>query len=86
MSELNKLLAKWNEAKKDLAHQEEKVERYKKKVEELMKDQLVLSSEDFIVTKRSITRETVSQQSMPAELWRKYANRSTFNAFYLKHK
>jgi hypothetical protein len=83
-SDLNHLLAKWHEAKQELTQQEEKVEKYKAKVVKLMKDTNRLSSSDFTVDKRSITRESVSKASIPAEIWKQYASKATFDAYYLK--
>lgn len=84
--DLNRLLFKWYEAKKDLAHQEEKVNRYKTRVEKLMKDTNHLASTDFIVDKRSYTRESVSKTSIPDDVWKRYATKATYSAYYLKKK
>ena len=81
---LDHLLAKWDRAKKDLAEQETKVDKYKKRVEALMTNTNVLKSDNYEVTKRSITKETISKESMPSEVWKQYARKATYEAYYLK--
>lgn len=86
--DLDEFLGKWDETKKEISILEKKIEKYKKVAEKLMEEQntQVLSGKGFTLTKKSVTRRTVTKNNLPEELWNKYSYPSTSNFFYLSEK
>ena len=80
------ILQKWDHAKKQNSLFEKECEKYKDAVERYMKkkDITTITSKYYTVSKRSNTRQQLSKQSVPLDIWNKYATRITYNSYYLK--
>ena len=87
--DINNVLQKWNHAKKQKALYEKECDKYKDAVERYMnkKDKESIVGETFTVTRRSNTRQTMSKDNTPIDIWNKYSNRFSYKSYYLKeHK
>lgn len=79
-------LEKWYEAKTKISLLEAKIEKYKRLIEAEMKANNTnkISKGKFNVTKRSMTRTTLSKDNVPVEIWNKYSTKSHYDTFFLK--
>ena len=50
------------------------------------KDKDIISGENFIVSRRNNTRQQLSKQNVPPEIWERYCTRYTYKSYYLKKK
>jgi hypothetical protein len=84
--EIDKFLEKWYETKKTIILLENKCENYKKLISQKMKIQNInsIQSSNFILNKRTTTRESISKKYVPDNIWKQYCNKSTFDTFSLK--
>jgi len=78
-------LRKWDEAKKKMELLEEKVKKYKSAISKEMNKQEVdrLSAGGYMVTRRRNTRSFLSKDNVPADIWKEYSTRSSYDAFFL---
>ena len=87
--DIDSVLQKWDYSKKQKALYDKECDRYKDAVERYMnkKDKDVINGDSFTVTRRSNTRQILSKDNTPPEIWNRYATRFTYNSYYLKeHK
>lgn len=86
MSNLDTILEKWQSAKKKISILEDKIEKYKKHISKTMYSQetVHLSGETYTVEKRKNTRNYLSKDSVPKEIWEKYKITSTYDSFVIK--
>lgn len=86
--DIDTILEKWDIAKKRKADLEKDCEKYKGAVERYMnkKGKDSVSSKYYTVTRRSNTRQQLSKQRVPPEIWDRYANRFTYTSYHLKKK
>lgn len=84
--DIDSVLQKWDYAKKQKAIYDKECDRYKDAVERYMnkKDKNFINGESFTVTRRSNTRQILSKDNTPPEIWNRYATRFTYNSYYLK--
>lgn len=82
---MDQTLLKWHKAKKKLEALEEKIEKYKRVVAAEMNAKNVdkISAGNFTVARRRNTRSYLTKESVPAEIWREYATKSHYDAFFL---
>lgn len=87
-NDISVLLRQWNKNKIEMCRLEEECDRYKKAAEKLLNRQggSILSSDEFQLTRRQISRDTISKCNVPADIWKKYARRSTYPAWFLTAK
>ena len=85
---INTLLEKWDFAKKEKSELEKDCERYKDAIERHMnkKDKDIISGENFVVSRRTNTRQQLSKQNVPPDIWEKYCSRYTYKSYHLKKK
>ena len=85
---IDTLLEKWDYAKKEKSVLEKDCERYKDAIERYMnkKDKDIISGENFIVSRRTNTRQQLSKQNVPPEIWERYCTRYTYKSYHLKKK
>ena len=85
---IDTVLEKWNEAKKQKNIAEKKCNEYKDAVERFMnrKNLKVLDGQYFAVNRRSNTRLQLSKKNIPSDLFNRYANRVTYTSYHLKEK
>jgi hypothetical protein len=82
---LEKTLEKWYSAKEKLAILEEKINKYKLEITREMNRKNVdkISAGGFTVSRRRNTRTYLSKESVPADIWKEYSTRCSFDAFFL---
>ncbi len=85
---MEQTLKKWYEAKEKLQSLEKKIEKYKLILTKEMNKKNVdkISEGDFTVSRRRNTRTYVTKDSMPADLWKEYSTRCSYDAFFLVKK
>lgn len=85
---LDTILEKWSSAKEKISKMEEKIEKYKKYVSKSMDSKGVneLASENYTVSKRKNTRNYLSKDSVPKDVWEKYKITSNYESFFIKKK
>lgn len=86
--DLNDLIHKWTESKEQKKLQEQKCEKYRKAIERHMnkKDTNVITSTDYVITCRNNTRQQISKQTVPLDIWERYAKRYTYKSYHIKKK
>eukprot|EP00440_Ansanella_granifera_P061180 gb/GFBE01066322.1/.p1 GENE.gb/GFBE01066322.1/~~gb/GFBE01066322.1/.p1 ORF type:complete len:122 (+),score=54.57 gb/GFBE01066322.1/:1-366(+) len=86
LAAVEKVLQKWNAAKKREQEASKEVESCKTEVEKvMMKTGMdVIKTSSFEVTKRQQSRESVSKADLPKEIFEKYAKTSSFVVLSLK--
>ena len=85
MSDLERILSKWDDAKKKLENLEEEIANCKLKVTKEMNNQDTdkISTENYTVIRRRNTRASVSKENLPEDIWKKYSTRCSYDAFYI---
>jgi len=83
--DIDKTLHKWYEAKKELDALEKKIAKYKLEIGKEMnrKETDKLSAGGYTVSRRRNTRSYITRDSVPANLWKEYATRCNYDAYYL---
>ena len=83
--DIDELLQKWYETKAEIATLEKKCEKYKRCSEKIMENmnKNLLSTSKFILKKVDMTRNTISKNDVPVEIWNKYSKETSFSSFYL---
>ena len=86
--DLDTLLTKWDESKKRKIQCEKECEQYRSAVERFMnkKNTDTIDASNFIVSRRSTTRQSMAKSNVPLDLWNRYSTRSTFKTYNLKVK
>lgn len=86
MSNIDDVLEKWEECKKQASYYEKESEKYKQAVQTYMnkKDKNTIAGEYYTVSRRNNTREQLSKNNIPIELWKKYCNRFSYMSYHLK--
>ena len=86
--DIDTILEKWDNAKKQNALYEKECERYKDAVQRYMKKKNInkINGTSYTVSKRSNTRQQLSKQSVPPDIWDRYSTRITYDTYYLKEK
>ena len=84
--DIDTILEKWDHAKKQNALYEKECERYKDAVQRYMKkkDINIINGTYYTVSKRSNTRQQLSKQSVPSDIWDRYATRISYDTYNLK--
>ena len=82
---IDELLEKWYETKAEIVLLEKKCEKFKKCSEKIMdklnKDKLTASK--FVLKRVEMTRNTVSKNDIPKDIWNRYSKETKFSSFYL---
>jgi len=86
--DINEILTQWYEAKEKKKYYEKRCNTYKKIIEKHMdkKNKSTIIGKKYKVSRRSVTREQVSKQNIPVSIWKQYANKFTYNSYYIKLK
>ncbi len=85
---IEKTVEKWYKYKGELAELEKKVQRYKDKVEKYMNSDETnnLNLNNFIISRSSCIKTTVSKKEVPEEIWNKYCKKSKYWMYSVKTK
>jgi hypothetical protein len=89
MSEdLDKLIAKWDEARRAVEECEARVERYKERIQKHMKqsDLDKYENKEFTVKRQVQSRMTLSKKTVPEDVWTAYARPHTVEFYTLVKK
>lgn len=86
--DLNILLENWYSTKKQIKQLEERLESYKKDIEQRMLTQGVkrLDSNMYTVQRCKCTRETLSKKNVPTDIWNKYSRMTTYDSYIVKKR
>jgi len=81
-------ISEWNKYKNIIAEHEKKMEIYKNKVIEYMKDNELstINTTDFSVKQSKCSRETLSKKDLPSDIWNKYCKSSSYYIYKLTEK
>lgn len=84
--DLNEMLQKWNDAKKNKSFYEKECDKYKEAVERYMekKEKENIIGLNFTVDKRYVTRTQISKQTVPENIWSQYSKKFTYTVYRLK--
>ena len=84
-SDISTLLERWSATKKQISILEEKIEKYKRVANRIMKQQNcdVLYGDDHTLKRKHMSRSTVNKRDLPEHIWDKYARECNYKAYYL---
>ena len=82
----DELLQRWDSAKKDLADVEARIEKYKKLAKKIMvkTGSNVIESSSYTLNRQEISRNSISKNDVPRDIWDKYSKSSSYDAYYLR--
>lgn len=85
---ISDLLERWDNAKKNLATTEARIEKYKKLAKRIMvkNGTNIIESGSYSLNKQAISRNSIAKIDVPEEIWNRYSKSSSYEAFYLKKK
>jgi hypothetical protein len=88
VSKIKEAVEEWYKAKEKVAFYEKQSEKIKQQVIDYMKNKEVetLVTTNYIVSKKSMSRDTLSKKDVPDDLWKKYAKNISYDAYYIKEK
>ena len=88
VSDICALLQKWSEAKSEIIELEKKIDKYKRLANRIMdkNDGNTINSLEYKLTRKEISRTSISKKDVPKETWNKYSRTSTYTAYYLSKK
>jgi hypothetical protein len=86
--ELKNNITEWNKYKNLINEYDKKMEKYKNKVISYMKENELetLITEDFIVKSSKCSRESISKQDLPKDIWNQYCKSSSYHTYKLTEK
>jgi hypothetical protein len=82
---IGQILKDWNYAKKKADEIEEEISKYKKLIAKEMNSREVnkLTEDCFTVSRRRISKSYLTKDSVPVDIWNKYATKCAFDAYFL---
>lgn len=86
--DIDNLLEKWFETKKEITKLEKKCETYKRFAEQIMngKGTDKISNEDYKLSRRTLSRHAINRKDVPKEIWNQYSKEISYPAFYLTQR
>lgn len=83
---IDTILKKWDEAKQNKIKYEKECELYKDAVQRYMdkKNKNTIDGTYYTVSRRSNTRQQLSKQNVPIDIWDRYATRFTYMSYHFK--
>jgi len=86
--DIEEILKKWDSSKEKLSLLEKKIEKYKGIIAREMnkKNTDRLSAGNYNVQRRRNTRSFLSKESVPADIWKEYSTKSTYDSYYVSKK
>jgi hypothetical protein len=84
--DIDTILDKWLQAKKHHAIYEKECNKYKEAVENYMNKKSIdkIEGKNLNLTRRFNTRECVSKDALPPDIWVKYAKKFTYYSYHIK--
>jgi len=88
MDDVDILLNRWNETREQISELEKKLEKYKRYAEKIMNETRSdeLSNEVYILTRRDMSRTTLSKDDVPSEIWAKYSRNIKYPMYTLRKR
>jgi hypothetical protein len=85
-SEIKNLVKKWYETKRKAAEYEKIAENTKDMIVSYMEENEVdtIKTDDYVVTKKSMSRNFLIKKDMPEDIWQKYSKNKVFDSYYIK--
>lgn len=79
------ILSEWYETKKKQEILEEKILKFKSMITKEMNIRNIdkISENNFIVSRRRISKSYVTKENIPKDLWDKYSIKCSYDAFFL---
>lgn len=83
--EIQSILKEWSDAKETISQLEKACKKYKAFVERLMNraDSNEIKTTEFTVKRRNMTRPFMTKDSVPAEIWKEYAQNISYPCYYI---
>ena len=87
MSSIDDVIEQWEDSKKKVSYYEKQCDKYRDAIERHMnkKEVATLKSSKYTVTRRSDSREILPKQSIPVDIWSKYAKKITYYSYHIKN-
>ena len=84
--DIDELLNKWYQTKKEISELEKKLDKYKKYAKSIMDDDESdeIKTSKFTLTRKNINKIVLTKKDVPPEIYKKYASTSNFDMFTLK--
>ncbi len=88
VSKIKEAVEEWYKAKEKVAFYEKQSEKLKQQVIDYMKNKEVetLVTTNYVVSKKSMSRDSLSKKDVPDDIWKKYAKNISYDAYYIKEK
>lgn len=82
---IGQILKDWNYAKKRAEEIEEEIAKYKRLITKEMNSRDVnkLAENGFSVSRRRISKTYLTKDSVPSDIWNKYATKCSYDAYFL---
>lgn len=86
--DIDNLLDNWADAKEQISDLEHDIEKYKKLATKILykNDTETISNNTFILKRRQFSKQTLSKNNVPKDIWHKYSKTTDCKAFYLSKK
>ena len=86
--EIETLLDKWFSTKQEISKLESKCEKYKKCAEIILNNKNTnhISTDFHKLTRKEISRSSISKKDVPKDIWNKYSKTQSFPVYYLSEK
>lgn len=86
--DIDTLLEKWHDTKEQISLLEKRLEKYKKYAERIMdnEDKDEITNLKFSLTRRNMSRTTLSKDDIPKDIWSKYARDINYPMYILRKK
>lgn len=86
--EISEKVEDWYKAKEKAAFYEKEAEKLKKKIiNHMIQEQLdSIKTVNFSVTKKSISRESLSKKDVPDDIWKKYSKEISYDTYTIKER
>jgi len=88
ISKIKEAVEEWYKAKEKVTFYEKQSEKLKQQVIDYMKNKEVetLVTTNYVVSKKSMSRDSLSKKDVPDDIWKKYAKNISYDAYYIKEK
>tara|TARA_R110002111_G_scaffold65526_3_gene107365 strand:+ start:471 stop:737 length:267 start_codon:yes stop_codon:yes gene_type:complete len=88
MSELSQTLKEWNNVKQQLKLYKKKDDEYRLKILKEMNrlNKNRISAGGYTVSRSRTSRETLSKNNIPSDLWKQYCTKYSYDVYRLVHK
>lgn len=84
--DINSLIEKWSDTKKELSVIQAKLDKYKKTIHKIMDfyGKTNISNENNMIVRKNMSRTTITKRDLPEDIWEEYSKTINYSALYLK--